>query len=221
MPSIVIAEDHSIVRAGFLLLLKACCDDLHVIADVGNGEDAVDIVLSERPDVLVVDLRMPGMDGLEVTRLVKNSVPGVKVIILSMHAGRSYVIRAFRYGASAYVLKHADAEALTHAIREVLAGRSYLSPNLKISKKEIDDLIREGASGDPYDLLSRREREVLRLVALGMTAGDIANHFHLSPRTVEKHRFNISKKIEVNNLSELIRFAINRGIISENHHILS
>lgn len=217
MPSVVIAEDHSIVRQGLLHVLNHYCADLHVMADVNNGKDAVDIVLSERPDILVVDLMMPGMDGLEVTRRVKNSVPRTKVIILSMYDDRSYVLRAFRYGASAYVLKLGDAEELMHAIREILAGRTYLSPDLKISKKEIDALILEGASGDLYDLLSQREREILRLVALGMTASDIAERLHLSPRTVEKHRFNITKKIEVKNLSELIRFAISRGIISENY----
>ncbi|MBS1811808.1 MAG: response regulator transcription factor [Acidobacteria bacterium] len=213
MTSIVLADDHPIVRRGLRSVLEAE-QGFTLIGEVGEGLEAVRMVESLQPDVLITDLMMPGLTGLEVTRQVKQRVPQTKVIILSMHATESYVLEALRNGANGYVLKDTVADELVRAIREVLVGRRYLSSQL--SERAIESYVQkaESTAVDSYDSLTTREREVLKLAAEGLTNVEIAERLYISPRTAETHRANLLKKLNLSNHTELIRYAIRRGILS-------
>jgi two-component system, NarL family, response regulator NreC len=213
MITIVLADDHQVVRVGIRALLEAE-PDFSVIGEASDGIEADRMLERLKPDVLIIDLMMPGLNGLEVTRHVSQRLPGTAIIILSMHANESYVIEALRNGALAYVLKESSANDIVRAVREVVAGQRYLSPPL--SERAIEIYIQqsnEETALDPYEKLTGREREVLYLAALGHNASDIAQQLSISPRTAEVHRANLMRKLNLHSRTDLIRYALARGII--------
>jgi len=212
MTTIVLAEDHRIVRQGLRALLEAEAD-FSLVGEAGDGLEAVRLTEQLQPDVVVLDLMMPGINGLEATRQIRNCCPKTHVVILSMHADESYVLEALRNGASGYVLKDSSADDLARAVREVVASRRYLSAPL--SERAIEVYIQEAQETplDPYEKLTNREREVLHLVAAGHSSTEIAERLSISSRTVETHRANMMRKLNLNSQTDLIRYALKRGII--------
>jgi two-component system response regulator NreC len=211
---IVLADDHQVVREGFKALLQAQ-PDFEIIGETGDGLDAVRLVEQRKPHVLVADLMMPGLNGLEVARQVAQRSPRTRVVVLSMHAHEGYVLEALKNGACAYVIKDASAADLVRAIREALAGRRYLSPPL--SEPSIEDYVQCARGSDTldlYDTLTNREREVLHLAAEGHTNVEIGNRLFISPRTVESHRANVMRKLRLRSQTDLVRYALQRGILS-------
>ena len=211
--TIVLADDHDVVRKGLRAVLEAN-PNCRVIGEAGNGLEATRLVERLRPTVLVLDLMMPGLNGLEVTRQVKKRSPKTHVVVLSMHRDESYVLEALKNGASAYVLKDSSVEELVKAVIEAVAGRRYLSPPL--SQSAIDAYVQRASAAtiDRYDSLSSREREVLQLAAEGHTNAEIGKRLFISPRTVEIHRANMIQKLALRNQTDLIRYALKRGILS-------
>ncbi len=211
--TLVIADDHPIVRAGLRALLAAE-PDFHVAGEAANGLEAVQLVERLRPDVLVVDVLMPKLNGLEVVRQVRHRAPHVRVVVLSMHDSEAYVLEALRHGAAGYVLKDSSTDHLVQAVREVAAGRRFLSPPL--TERAIEAYLSRAQTTvrDAYEMLTTREREVLQLVAEGATTAEIAGRLSLSPRTVEMHRGNVMRKLNLHTPTDVIRYALRRGIIS-------
>jgi len=209
---VVLADDHPVVRKGLRALLEAEAD-LSIAGEAADGLEAVKLIEQERPDVLIVDWMMPGLGGLEVIRQARNASPHTRCIVLSMHANEAYVLEALKNGASGYVLKEESHAAMVEAVRAVTAGRRYLSPPL--SEKIIERFLSggEAAAEDPYETLTDREREVLHLAAEGRTNSEIADRLFISPRTVETHRAHLMQKLGLKNQTELIRFALKRGIL--------
>jgi DNA-binding NarL/FixJ family response regulator len=210
--TILLADDHPIVRRGSRALLEAE-PEFRIIDEVDDGLAAVERAETLRPDVLLLDLMMPGLNGLDVTRQVGQRSPGTRVIILSMYANEAYVLEALRNGAAAYVLKKSSPDELVQAVHEVVAGRSFLSRSL--SQRAIEAYKRKAQEipPDPYDRLTNREREVLHLAAEGHTSAEIATRLSISPRTVEMHRSNLMRKLGLGTQADLIRFALQRGIL--------
>lgn len=210
---ILLVDDHPVVRQGLRALLEAEKNFL-VIGEAGEGLAAIEATERLDPDVLVVDLMIPNLNGLEVTRRVKRGSPRTKVIILSMHSNEAYVVEAFKNGASGFVLKDSSAQELVHSINEAAEGRRYLSPPL--SERAIEIYIQEktrSSSLDAYDTLTGREREVLHLASEGNSNAQIAEMLFISPRTVETHRANLMRKLSLHTQADLIRYAIKRGIL--------
>jgi two-component system response regulator NreC len=213
MITIVLADDHPVVRQGLRALLTAEAD-WTVVGEAADGLEVIGLVDRVKPDVLIVDLMMPGLNGLEITRQVTQRAPHTNVVILSMHASEAYVLEALHNGASAYVLKGSSASDLVQAVREAVAGRRYLSPPL--SEQAIEAYLQlktEQAVSDPYDTLTTREREVLQLAAQGFHSTEIGERLSISPRTVENHRANLMRKLGLHTHTDLIRYALRRGII--------
>jgi two-component system, NarL family, response regulator NreC len=212
MTDILLADDHNIVRQGLRALLES---DPHfrLVGEAGDGIEAVRMAERLKPDILITDVMMPGLNGLEVTRQVSKSVPRTRIIILSMYTNDAYVLEALKNGASGYVLKDSHASDLIEAVREVAAGRRYLSAPL--SERALDLYVKklEDVPEDPYDLLTTREREVLQMVVDGRTSTEIAERLFISPRTAEGHRANLMRKLGLANQTDLIRFAIKRGLL--------
>jgi DNA-binding NarL/FixJ family response regulator len=210
--TIVLADDHRVVRQGLRAVLEAE-PNLRVIGEAGNGLDVIRLVERLHPDVVVLDLMMPGLNGLEVTRQIRKRSPKTHVVILSMHKDESYVIEALKNGAAGYVLKDSSAEELVKAVHEAAADRHYLSPPLSDSAIEAYVQRATAAATDPYSSLTEREREVLQLAAEGHTNAEIGKRLFISPRTVEVHRANMMQKLGLRNQTELIRYALRRGIL--------
>jgi len=212
--SILLADDHALVRQGLRMLLEAE-PDLRVVGEAGDGNEALRLAEKLHPDLLIVDVMMPGLGGLEAARQARSRSPQTKVIVLSMHENEAYVVEALRAGVSAYVLKKATSSDLIHAVRRVLEGGLYLSPPL--DERAIAAYARNAQTArlDPYESLTARERQVLGLAAEGLTSPQIAERLSLSPRTAEMHRANLMKKLDLKNQSELVRFAIKRGILDK------
>ncbi len=212
MTDILLADDHNVVRQGLKALLES---DPHfrLVGEASDGIEAVRMTERLKPDVLITDVMMPGINGLEVTRQVTKSVPQTRVIILSMYTNDAYVLEALKNGASGYVLKDSQAADLIDAVREVAAGRRYLSPPL--SERALDLYVKkvEDVPDDPYEMLTTREREVLQMVAEGRTSTEIADRLFISPRTAEGHRANLMRKLGLQNQTDLIRYALKRGIL--------
>lgn len=210
--NVLLADDHPIVRQGMRNLLEGA-PDFRVIGDAEDGLKAVQMAERFKPDILVVDMVMPGLNGLEVLRQVKHRIPQIRVIVLSMQSGEMYVKEALQLGASGYVLKDSGPSELIHAIRTVAQGNRYLSP--KLSERLIDAYVinAERDVDDPYTLLTDREREILQLTAEGFTSQEIAKKLTISARTAELHRQNMMKKLSLHKQSDLIRYAIRRGIL--------
>ena len=211
--SILLADDHRMVRQGFRALLEAE-KDFCIVDETGDGLDALRLAEQLKPQVLVLDLMLPGLRGLEVARQIKQRGLRTKVVILSMHANEAYVLEALRNGAAGYVLKDANAAELVRAVREAVAGRRYLSPPLSEPAMEAYlEKARAAGTLDVYEALTNREREVLQLAAEGHTSATIAGKLFISPRTVEIHRSNLMHKLGLRSPTDLIRYALQRGIL--------
>lgn len=213
MITIGLAEDHNVVRQGFKLVLTAE-QDFKLVGEAADGLEAVKLVETKKPNVLLLDLMLPRLHGLEVVRQLKRDQSQTKVIILSMHADEPYVMEALRNGACGYVLKDCTAADLVQAVRTVAAGRRYLSPVL--AERALTGYVEHpGASDlDVYETLTNRERLVFQLAAEGKTSGEIATALFISPRTAETHRANLMRKLSLRSQTDLVRFAIRRGIIA-------
>ncbi len=207
--SILLADDHHMVRQGLKALLESQ-PDFKVIGEASDGLQAVQMVEQLRPQVTLVDIMMPGLNGLEVTRQISNQT---RVLVLSMHANEAYVLEALWNGASGYVLKDSTASELIQAVRTVADGRKFLSSPLSERAIEFYSQRAQASSNDPYDTLTTREREVFQLVAEGLTTNEISNKLTISPRTVEIHRSNVMHKLNLHSQTDVVRFAIRKGIL--------
>jgi two-component system response regulator NreC len=210
--TVVLADDHLIFREGLRALLSAE-PDLRIVGEAGDGLEAVQLVERLQPDVLVLDLMMPGLNGDQVARQVSQHVHKTRIVVLSMHTSEAYVLKALRSGAVGYVLKGSSSTELVQAIREVVQGRRYLSPPL--SERAIETYIQkaQGSSLDLYETLTTREREVLQLAAQSCSHADIASRLSISPRTVEAYRANVMRKLGLRTQTDLIRYALRQGIL--------
>jgi DNA-binding NarL/FixJ family response regulator len=209
--SVLLADDHAIVRQGLRAILQTV-PDIRLAGEAADGQEVLRLVERLSPDVLVLDLMLPGLNGFEVARQVRRRVPRTRVVVLSMHADAAYVAEALRAGAVGYVVKDAGIEDLLRAVRAAAAGKRYLSPPL--SETALGAFARraegEAVPADPYETLTAREREVLQLTAEGHSGAAIAGRLFISPRTVETHRANVMRKLGVRNQKELIRYALQR-----------
>jgi len=217
MIRIVLADDHPIVRKGLRTLLEEE-PDCEVVGEAEDGITAVEMAEQLKPDVLVTDVAMPGLGGLEVARRVSSPAHAPKVIVLSAYSNEPYVLEALRNGASAYVLKSTSTNTLVEAVREVVAGHRYLSPPL--TERAINAYVLQASQSsqdlDPYEMLTNREREVLHMAAEGLNNQEIGERLVISPRTVETHRANLMRKLELDTTSDLLQYALRRGIIAPN-----
>ena len=210
---ILLADDHTIIRSGLRLLLEQQ-PDFKVVAEAGDGREAVELVSRHHPDVTVLDIGMPQLNGIEATQQIVSREPRTQVVILSMHSDEGYVLRALKAGARAYILKNSADADLIRAVRSVSEGKSFFSP--VISKMLLEDYIRQIRDKeveDSYDLLTPREREILQLLAEGKTNKEVAKILNLSLYTVETHRGNILEKLNLHGVPELILYAVRKGII--------
>jgi DNA-binding NarL/FixJ family response regulator len=205
---IVIADDHGIVRSGIRLLLERQ-DDIEVVGEAADGLSARDLVIGERPDLAILDVKMPGLTGLQATREIKQQAPDVAVLILSMHDDERYLFEALKAGASGYVLKSQADSDLLEAVRSVQRGEPFLSPGAQ--RALIRDVLERGEQDKSG--LTPREEEIVKLVAEANTTREIAAMLHLSEKTVENHRANAMKKLGMRDRVELVRFAIRQGLI--------
>jgi two-component system response regulator NreC len=210
---ILLADDHTIIRSGLKLLLEQQ-EDFKVVAEASDGREAVQQISKVHPDVAILDIGMPQLNGIEATRQIVSESPQTRVMILSMHADEGYVLRALKAGARAYILKNSAEADLIRAVRSVAEGKSFFSP--VISKMLLEDYVRQvrdKSLEDSYDLLTPREREILQLLAEGKTNKEVAIILSLSPHTVETHRGNILQKLNLHGTPELILYAVRKGII--------
>jgi len=210
---ILVADDHTVIRRGIVGLLNAQ-PDMEVIDEAGTGREAVTKAEAAAPDVVLMDVAMPELNGLGATRIIKEQSPGVQVLILTMHDREDYLFQALRAGASGYVLKGADIEDLLTAVRSVARGDVYLYP--QVARGLVGDYLRRvqsGEAGASFDGLTDREQEILQLIAEGKTAAQIAEDLHISPHTVQSHRDSIMAKLDLHNRAALIRYAIRRGLV--------
>ena len=212
MMTIVLADDHALIREGLRTILGGE-GDWFVVGEAADGLEVMALVEQLQPNVLIVDLMLPSLSGLEVIHQIHKRMPGIQIVALSMHANESYVLAALRNGAAAYVLKEVSSTDIVQAVHEVLAGRRYLSPPLSQYALEAYIQKAKGAPLDSYETLTTREREVLHLVAQGEATPAIAARLGLSPRTVETHRTNLMRKLGLRSQTDLIRYALQRGLI--------
>jgi DNA-binding NarL/FixJ family response regulator len=213
MTTLVLADDHQVVRQGLRALLEAE-PDLDVVGEAGQGQETMQLVERLQPDLLVLDLMMPGLNGLDITRQISQRLPGTRVIVLSVHTTEAYVLEALRNGAAGYVAKTASADELVQAVRTVAAGQRYLSSQL--SERALDAYVQKAREStlDLYETLTGREREVLHLAAEGLSTPEVAARLVISPKTAATHRASLMRKLDLRNQTELVRYAIQRGIIS-------
>ena len=211
---IVIAEDHTILREGLRALLSAK-PDFSIVGEAEDGRDAIRCVGQERPDLILMDLSMPKMNGLEAIKEIKKLNPDTKVIVLTVHKTEEYILASLRAGADGYVLKDSTHSELEMAINNVLRGKRFLSPG--ISEKVIGGYL-EGKTTvktkSVWDTLTQREREILKLIAEGNKNKEIADYLCISLKTVEKHRTNLMKKLDLHNVASLTAFAMEKGLLS-------
>jgi two-component system, NarL family, response regulator NreC len=208
---VVLVDDHAVVRSGLRLLFDAQ-EDIEVVGEGGNAQDAVFRARALKPDVMLLDVVMPGESGIEVVPKVLQESPETKILVLSMQDDPSYVREAFGAGAQGYVLKEAADAEVVSAVREVAAGRSYVHPTLGARMVAAEAAERAAADADP---LSDREREVLRLLALGHTNQEIAEKLYISVRTAESHRAHIMQKLRLSTRAELVRYALSNGLLTD------
>ena len=208
--TILLADDHPLVRHGLRMLLEAE-PQFSVVGETGDGLEVAPLVRRLRPDVLVLDLVLPGLGGLEVAGLVKRETPETRVVVFSVYADVAFVAKALQAGALAYVFKKSTPAELVRAMREVAAGRPYVSPPLSLEAVEQHQKA-AGSTADLYDTLTRREREVLHLVADGLTSAEVAARLGISPRTVDMHRRHLVRKLGVTGQAALVRYAAQRDL---------
>jgi DNA-binding NarL/FixJ family response regulator len=211
---VLLADDHAVVRTGLRLLLNRE-PDMQVVAEAAEGREAVRLAEQLTPDVVVLDVAMPNLNGIEAARQITAALPEVAVVILSMHSDETYVLRALKAGARGYVLKDAPEGELISCIRAVHARKAYFSP--AISKLLVEDYVRQMRQrdvDDSFELLTGREREILQLLAEGKSNKDVASILNLSLYTVETHRGNLLQKLNLHSVPELILYAVRKGIIT-------
>jgi two-component system response regulator NreC len=214
MIRIVLADDHSVMRSGLRALLQQH-PDMQVVGEASDGREALNLVESLRPDVAVLDITMPLLNGIDAARQMAAKQLGTAIIMLSMHSDESYVLRAMKAGVRGYLLKESAEIDLLHAIRAVTQGQAFFSP--AVSRMLAEDYVRQlqdRESEDSYDLLSPREREVLQLIAEGKSNKDVANLLKLSLYTVETHRSNILQKLNLHSVPDLILYAVRKGVVA-------
>ena len=208
---ILLADDHTLVRAGIRSLVQAL-PGIQVVAEAGDGREALSLIETHQPDVALLDIAMPGLNGLEVAAQVADNFPYVRVVILSMHATEEYVLRALRAGAVGYLLKDADTAELELAIKAVTRGETYLSP--AVSKHVTEYVRRVGQEAhSTLERLTPRQREVLQLVAEGHTTQEIARMMNLSTKTVETHRTQLMERLDIHDIAGLVRYAVREGLV--------
>jgi NarL family two-component system response regulator LiaR len=209
---VVLADDHTLIRAGVRALLGTI-PGVEVVAESGQGQETVELIEKHRPDVAILDIGMPGLNGVEVAARTAKVSPKTRVVMLSMHADASYIRQALRAGASGYLLKEAAVEELPLALKAVMRGESYLTP--KVSQAVVQGFLREGdlAAPDPLEGLTARQREILQLVAEGKSTKEIAAALDLSVKTVETHRARLMERLGIHDLPSLIRLAMRAGLI--------
>jgi two-component system response regulator NreC len=205
---ILLADDHAVVRQGFRMILGAQ-PDMEIVGEAGNGREVLDLAGKLQPDVIVMDVAMPELNGIEATRRISDSSPRTRVLALSMHKDSVYVREILRAGARGYLLKDSIASDLLAAVRAVARGEGYLSPG--VSDAVLNDYRRHVT--DPIDLLTSREREVLQMIAEGKTNKEIATVLNLSVYTVDAHRGRIMEKLNLHSVNELVRFAVRYGLV--------
>lgn len=210
---VVLGDDHTIVRQGIRKILEER-PDWEVVAEAGDGRDAVKKVLEHEPDVAILDIGMPLLNGIEAARQIVKRAPAVRVLILSMHSDEAYITQALQAGARGYLLKDSADVDLIRGVTDVAAGKSFFSP--AVAKVMLDDYVRHLANKgivDRYDALSEREREIFQLVAEGHSNKAVADMLSISPATVETHRAHILQKLDLHNTAEVVLYAVRRGVI--------
>lgn len=210
---VLVADDHAIVREGVRMIL-AREPDIEVVGEAGDGQQALDQVAKLRPQVVVMDISMPGMGGIEATQRVRAEHADVQVLALTMHEDESYVFQLLRAGAAGYVLKRAAAQDLVQAVRAAARGEAFLYPS--VARKVVEDYLRRVEAGEErerYDGLTTREKEILTLIAQGLSNQQIAGQLYISIKTVQTHRAHILEKLGLHDRTELVRYAIRKGLI--------
>ncbi|HML75779.1 MAG TPA: response regulator transcription factor [Anaerohalosphaeraceae bacterium] len=207
---IILADDHVILREGLSRALQSE-SDFDIVGQVGDGHSAIRLIRELSPDIVIMDIGMPELNGIETTRIISKELSGVKVIGLSMHSNDKYVREMFRAGASGYLLKNCAFDELVEAIRTVAGGKTYVSPS--IGSMIIQEYIsKNDQEKSAFSLLSQREREVLQLFAEGKTTKQAAARLHISPKTIEAHRLNLMNKLGIDNIAQLTKYAIQEGL---------
>lgn len=210
---ILLADDHTILRNGLRLLLERQ-PEFTVIAEAANGREAIDLAARESPDVAIIDIAMPVLNGIEAAQRISSAHPKVAIIILSVHSDESYILRALKAGARGYLLKDSPEGDLLQAVRAVAAGKAFFSPAVsKVLAEDYVRQVRQHGLEDPYDFLTARERELLQLIVELKPTKEIAELLNLSPHTVDTHRGNLMQKLNVHSIPELILYAVRKGII--------
>ena len=211
---IMIADDHPLVRSGLRFLLERE-NEFHVIAEAANGYEAIDLATLHKPDVILLDVGMPRLNGPDAALSISQKVPTARIVMVSMHSDEAYVLRALKAGARGYLLKASPEADVLAAVRAVAAGKAWFSPAItKLLMEEYVIEARRRGVEDSYDLLSVREKEILQILASGKSNREIADLLHISVSTVETHRNNIFQKLNLHNLAELILYAVRKGLIS-------
>jgi two-component system, NarL family, response regulator NreC len=208
---IILADDHAVLRHG---LSKSFQNekDMEIIAQAKDGRSTVELVKELKPDVVIMDIGMPDLNGIEATRQIVRDFPRIKVIALSMHSSKNFIIEMFKAGASGYLLKDCEFDELVNAVRIVVANKTYISPS--ISDVVVENYVRNfpEKKDSVFSVLSKREREVLQLLTEGKTTKQIAKSLHISTKTVEVHRLNVMNKLKIDNIAQLTKYAIQEGL---------
>jgi DNA-binding NarL/FixJ family response regulator len=211
---ILLADDHTLMRQGLRRIVEEQ-EDWEVVAEASNGRDATRLALELKPDIAVVDIAMPQMNGIEAIRQITRRAPAVRVLVLSMYPDEAYIVQALQAGARGYLLKDSADTELVRAVRAIVDGKSFFSP--AVSKVLLDDYVRyltERGITDRYDSLSEREREIFQLVAEGRSNKEIAQLLYVSPSTVETHRAHIMEKLDLHSAAEIVLYAVRKGVIA-------
>jgi len=209
---VLLADDHTLVRAGIRSLLETI-ENLEVIAECGDGREALELISLHRPDLALLDIGMPGMNGIEIARQSVRVSPKTKIVILSMYDDRTHVTQSLRAGVAGYLLKGAAVAELPLAIKAVMTGGTYLTP--RVSRHVVDGFLKDEPShGDPLEALPPRQREILQLIAEGRSTKEIAGMFDVSVKTIETHRARLMERLGIHDVAGLVRFAIRAGVVS-------
>ena len=214
---VIIVDDHALVRAGFCSLLKNL-SGIQVVAEAEEGYEALRLIKEKKPDIVLLDLSMPGLNGIEVAFRISKEFPEVRTIILSMHVNEEYVLQAMRVGAAGYLMKDSKSEELDLAIKTVASGKTYLSP--PVSQKVIEEYIKQPLKSGSiahktgvYERLTPRQREVVQLITEGFTSKEIAKKLNVSVKTIDTHRTQIMERLNIHDIASLVRYAIRMGIV--------
>ena len=207
---VLLADDHALVRAGIRALLEGL-EGVAVVAEAGNGGEVLELARKHRPDVVLLDISMPGLGGLEASAQLKQELPEVRVVMLSMHANEEYVLQSLRAGAAGYMLKDSATAELEFALKAVMQGETYLSP--PISKQVVEGYVQR-VGAEPAPDLTPRQRQVLQLIAEGHSTKEIAYRLELSVKTVETHRAQLMERLQIRDIAGLVRYAIRNGLVS-------